>query len=188
MDDSDHHVDGEGAVAAAAAFVMNAVVDMTPLHLETQQDKRERTLWQAILCKTVTRFVATSYAHSILMLVLTIQVNLLRADDSARRRRKHHLRKKKRNNNNNNNNNNSSKKQQQQHSSSSNNSKGTSTTVPATAPAKKQVSSSADSGDEKQQEQQQHNNHLLAPPLPQPRLSVVAAMLNPLRHFAWTLR
>ncbi|KAL3785267.1 hypothetical protein HJC23_002722 [Cyclotella cryptica] len=42
-----------------------------------EERSRERELWNAIKNKSVTRLVTTVYAHSIVFLVLTVQVNLL---------------------------------------------------------------------------------------------------------------
>jgi len=42
-----------------------------------QRREEEKELWDIIKVQTVTRMVATAYAHSILFLVLTVQVNLL---------------------------------------------------------------------------------------------------------------
>mmetsp|Transcript_22925 Transcript_22925/g.48134 ORF Transcript_22925/g.48134 Transcript_22925/m.48134 type:complete len:652 (-) Transcript_22925:64-2019(-) len=39
--------------------------------------ERERILWNAIKIKSITRLVTTAYAHTIVYLVLTVQVNLL---------------------------------------------------------------------------------------------------------------
>ena len=44
---------------------------------ETTIRERERTLWNEIKNKSVTRLVTTIYAHTIIFLMLTVQVNLL---------------------------------------------------------------------------------------------------------------
>jgi len=48
-----------------------------PQHNEALSRREESALWETIKIRSVTRMMATAYAHSILFLVVTVQVNLL---------------------------------------------------------------------------------------------------------------
>jgi peroxin-3 len=53
--------------------------DLKQLRSSTDEDRRdkERDLWNVIKTKALTRLIATAYAHTILFLVLTVQVHLM---------------------------------------------------------------------------------------------------------------
>ena len=50
---------------------------LTSLDESTFRRERERELWERVKVRSITRVLATAYTHTILFLVLTVQVNLL---------------------------------------------------------------------------------------------------------------
>ena len=61
----------------------NETKELRKIRAERDQDvdgtirQQEKQLWETIKVRSITRMVATAYAHTILFLVLTVQVNLL---------------------------------------------------------------------------------------------------------------